>query len=343
MTTRQTAGNRTATEIRLASRPVGTPVPADFAFTEVDLPELAEGQILVRNTWMSVDPYQRERMRLDVAWAPPYEVGEAVDGPALGEVVESRAPAIPVGSTVVHFLGWRDLAVVDAAAATPVDPDLASPTDLMGPLGTTGLTAYIALTEIAPVKEGDVVFISAAAGAVGSIAGQLARRFGASTVIGSAGGPAKGEKIVERFGYDAAVDYKAGDLRGQLAAAAPEGIDVYIDNVGGEHLEAGLDALRHRGKAAIVGNVSGYNETGTPTGPSNYFDIAAKELTVRGVLVGHHFGAWADYISEASQWLAEGSLASEATVVDGLEKAPDAFIGMLKGENVGKMLVRLGE
>ncbi|GAB0101661.1 NADP-dependent oxidoreductase [Nocardia sp. JMUB6875] len=332
---------RTGREIQLAARPEGVPTAANFALVERPLPELAQGQILVRNTWMSVDPYMRGRMDDKPSYLPPFGLGEALEGSAVGEVIESRSSAIPVGATVTHFLGWRELAVVDAETATVIDTGLAEPHHYLGALGTPGLTAYAALTTIAPVRDGDVVFVSAAAGAVGSVAGQIARKLGASRVIGSAGGSAKTRLLTEEFGFDAAVDYRAGDLGGQLAAAAPEGIDVYLDGVGAEHLKVAIEAMRPGGRIALVGAISGYNGAAPEFTPDLYL-AATKEITLRGMLVTSHLARFGEYIGRAAGWLADGTLRARETVYEGLEQAPAAFLGVLSGANTGKMLVRLG-
>jgi NADPH-dependent curcumin reductase CurA len=256
-------------------------------------------------------------------------------------VVASRAAGIPVGATVSHFLGWREYAVLDAAAAAVVDTGLARPQDYLGALGPTGLTAYLAVTRIAPVGPRDVVFVSGAAGAVGSVAGQLARKLGAAKVIGSAGGPEKTKRIVEDFGFDAAIDYRAGSLAERLTELAPEGIDVYVDNVGGDHLRAAIGALKVHGKAALVGMISQYNATEPVPGPSNLYDVLTKRLTLRGVLVTDHPDVLPEYLAKAASWLTDGSLRTEETVVEGLDQAPGAFLGVLRGANTGKMLVRL--
>lgn len=332
----------TTREVRLAARPEGEPTPGTFELTETDLPPLEPGQVLVRNTWLSVDPYMRGRMDEDGGFAgiPPFEVGAPLDGAAAGEVIASRADDVPTGATVVHFLGWREHSVVDAAAVTPVDTDLAPTSAYLGVLGTTGLTAWAALTDVAPVEEGDVVFISAAAGAVGSVAGQFARRLGASRVIGSAGGPDKAKRLVSDLGYDAALDYKAGPLGPQLSGAAPDGIDVYLDSVGGDHLEVAIDALRDHGRVAVVGAIGEYNATKPVPGPTNLYDIAKKQLTLRGMVVASYLDRFPEYIAQAAGWLADG-LHTEETVREGLDQAPGAFIDVLRGGNIGKMLVRL--
>ncbi|QSB14974.1 NADP-dependent oxidoreductase [Natronosporangium hydrolyticum] len=333
----------TSREIRLAARPVGEPTVDNFAMATVPVPELTDGQLLVRNTWMSVDPYMRGRMDDRESYIPPFELDAPLDGGAVGEVVASRAATIPVGATVSHLLGWREYAVVDADGATVVDAEAAPAQAYLGVLGMPGLTAYASLTDTAPVREGDVVFISAAAGAVGSVAGQIARQLGASRVIGSAGGPAKAAKLTEQFGYDTAIDYREGDIAGQLAAAAPDGIDVYFDNVGGETLAAALDAARVGARFALVGAISVYNATEPVPGPSNLFLAVSKRLTLRGMLVLDHYGRFPEYLGKAAGWLAEGSVRTEETVYHGLERAPEAFLGVLRGENIGKMLVRLSD
>ncbi|CAL9584690.1 NADP-dependent oxidoreductase [Streptomyces sp. enrichment culture] len=328
-------------EIRLAARPVGEPGPEHFELASAPVPEPAEGQVVVRNTWMSVDPYMRGRMNDVPSYIPPFRLGEAMEGSAVGEVVASRSAEVPVGATVSHFLGWREYAVLDAAAATVVDAGRIPAQAYLGALGTTGLTAYVALTRTAPVREGDTVFVSAAGGAVGSVAGQLARRLGAVRVIGSAGGPAKTKRLVADFGYDAALDYRAGRLEEQLAEAAPEGVDVYLDSVGGDHLRAAIGAMRAGGRIAMVGAISGYNAETPAPGPDNLFEAAAKEVTLRGMLVSNWLDLFPEWIAKAAPWLADGTLRTEETVVDGIERAPEAFLGMMRGANTGKMLVRL--
>jgi NADPH-dependent curcumin reductase CurA len=334
--------HRIGREIRLAGRPLGTPGPEHFELARTTVPAPADGQIVVRNTWMSVDPYMRGRMDDAPSYLPPFQVGAALDGSAVGEVVESRSAAVPVGATVSHFLGWRDLAVLDAAGAQVLDVSAVAPQAYLGPLGTTGLTAYVALTEIAPVRAGDTVFVSAAAGAVGSVAGQLARLLGAGRVVGSAGGPDKAKQLTADFGYDAALDHRAGPIAAQLAAAAPDGIDVYLDNVGGEHLTAAIAAARPGARIALIGAVSTYNATAPTPGPDNLFEAYWKEVSMRGMLVTSYLDRFPDWIGRAAGWLRDGSLHTAETVVDGLDQAPAALLGVLRGANTGKMLVRLG-
>jgi NADPH-dependent curcumin reductase CurA len=331
----------TSREIRLAARPTGMPGPQHFVLAERELAPPGDGQILVRNTWMSVDPYMRGRMDSLETYIPPFAIGGALDGSAVGEVVASNADGVPVGATVSHFQGWREYAVLDAVDATIVDTTAAPPQAYLGVLGAPGLTAYAAVTDVAPVQPGDVVFVSGAAGAVGSAAGQIARQLGAARVIGSAGGDAKTRTAVERFGFDAAIDYRAGSVADQLAAAAPGGIDVYVDGVGGDHLQAAIGAMHEHGRIALVGAVSIYNATAPVPGPNNLYAAAYKQLTLRGMLVTSYFHLLPEYLERATAWIADGVLRSEETVVEGLDAAPDALVAVLRGANTGKMLVRL--
>ncbi|OPC84570.1 NADP-dependent oxidoreductase [Embleya scabrispora] len=333
----------TGREIRLAARPVGAPTAADFALVTAEIPALTEGQVLVRNTWMSVDPYMRGRMDDVESYIPPFALGAALDGSAIGEVIASRADTVPVGATVSHFAGWREYAVVDAATTIVVDTSAVPAQAYLGVLGTPGLTAYAALTEVAEVRPGDTVFVSGAAGAVGSVAGQIARKLGAAKVIGSAGGPAKAARLRADFGYDIALDYRAGAIGEQLAQAAPEGIDVYLDHVGGDHLEAAIGNAKVGARFALIGAISGYNATEPVPGPSNLFQAYIRRLNLRGMLVTDHLALFPEYIGRAVDWIADGSLHTEETVFDGLDRAPAAFLGVLSGANTGKMLVRLAD
>ena len=328
-------------EIHLVRRPVGEPVPEDFALVQAPVPAPAAGQVLVRNDWLSVDPYMRGRMNDVKSYVPPFALGEAMEGGAVGTVVESADDSVPVGATVLHMAGWREYAVLPAAAVRVVDPALAPAQAYLGVLGTTGLTAYAGLVEVAPVKPGDVVFVSGAAGAVGSVAGQVAKRLGAAKVIGSAGGPEKAARLTEQFGFDAAIDYRLGDVEGRLKQAAPEGIDVYFDNVGGEHLRAAIARLRVGGRVALCGAISQYNAAGPVPGPDNLALAIGKRLTLRGFIVMDHMHLAKEWIPQAAQWLRAGELRAEETVVEGIDQAVEAFLGLLRGANTGKMLIRL--
>jgi NADPH-dependent curcumin reductase CurA len=336
--------NRTETrEVHLVSRPSGWPVPENFAVVAADLPEPGEEELLVRNTHLSVDPYMRGRMNDVPSYVPPFGLGQAMSGGAVGEVVASNAAGFEPGDRVVHELGWREHAIVPAAGAHKFDP-VPGLTDsqFLGALGMTGLTAYAGLLDVAGFSSGETVFVSGAAGAVGSMAGQIARMRGAARVIGSAGSPEKVAYLTERLGFDAAFCYRDGKVRDLLAQAAPDGIDVYFDNVGGEHLEAAIGALKLRGRVAMCGAISQYNNTEAAPGPRNLALVIGKRLRLQGFIVTDHWKRFGDMVAEVGPWLANGDIVADETAVDGLDYAVDAFLGMLRGENTGKMVVRLG-
>ncbi|WP_194818224.1 NADP-dependent oxidoreductase [Nocardia sp. XZ_19_385] len=331
----------TTREWRLLARPAGEPKPADFELATSTLPDPGPGQILVANDWLSVDPYMRGRMNEGKSYLPPFELGQAMTGGAVGTVIASQVADLPVGTAVLHFAGWREHALLQASEAHRVDVKRSPPQAYLGVLGATGLTAYVGLTEIAPVRHGDVVFVSGAAGAVGSVAGQIARKLGAARVIGSAGGPQKCGILLSEFGFDAALDYRAGDLTAQLADAAPDGIDVYFDNVGGEHLQAALSVLNTFGRVALCGAISGYNAATPLPGPDNLHLATRKRITLRGYILGDHTGKSGEWLRTASAWLRDDSLRVRETVVEGVEHTLDAFLDLMRGANTGKMLVRL--
>jgi NADPH-dependent curcumin reductase CurA len=328
-----------AREIHLAARPTGEPIPENFALVETELPPPGPGQVLVRNVAMSVDPYMRGRMNDAKSYVPPFQVGAALDGGAVGTVVASSVDSLEPGDLVLHGLGWRDYALLDAKHVRQVDPAV-GPSAYLGVLGMPGLTAYVGLLDIAAMKPGDTVFVSGAAGAVGSLAGQIARLRGASRVIGSAGSMSKVEYLVDQLGFDAAFNYKDAPVRRQLREAAPDGIDVYFDNVGGSHLEAAIAAFKPYGRAALCGAISQYNATDA-SAPNNLALAIGKRLTMRGFIVSDHNDRMPAFQNEVAGWLTNGDISVAETFVDGLENAPAAFIGMLRGDNTGKMIVRL--
>ncbi len=327
-------------QVRLAARPCGEPQEADFRLVEVPVPELGEDQILVRNHWISVDPYMRGRMNDAESYIPPYELDEPLDGGAVGEVLQSTSERFAAGDMVLHGLGWRDVAVVPGRGARKIDTDVAPAQAYLGVLGMPGLTAYVGLLDIAELREGDVVFVSGAAGAVGSIAGQIAKLRG-HRVIGSAGSDAKVAHLLDVLGFDAAFNYRSGDVTELLRSAAPDGIDVYFDNVGGDHLEAAIACLNNHGRVAMCGAIAAYNAEDPVPAPRNLTLAIGKRLTLRGYIVSDHGKRMRDYAGEMGAWLREGRIVHEETVVDGLDAAPAAFIGLLRGQNTGKMLVRL--
>ncbi|MEY9845092.1 NADP-dependent oxidoreductase [Streptacidiphilus sp. MAP5-3] len=330
-----------AREWQLAARPKGWPTPADFALVEAPVTAPAPGRILVRNEYLSVDPYMRGRMNDVKSYAPPFQLGKAMDGGAVGRVVASAAEGFEVGDAVLHGLGWREYADVPAEHAVKVDSKAAPIESYLGVLGMPGLTAYAGLLRVGHFKEGDAVFVSGAAGAVGSIVGQVARLRGASRVVGSAGSDEKVRRLVEDFGFDAAFNYKNGPVAEQLAEVAPEGIDVYFDNVGGEHLEAAIGALHVHGRAVLCGAIAQYNDTTPPAAPRNLVQTIGKRLSLTGMLVGDHADLQPEFVAEVGGWLREGRLRFDETVVEGFDHAVDAFLGLLRGENTGKMLVRI--
>jgi NADPH-dependent curcumin reductase CurA len=331
----------TAREIRLASRPSGWPTDENFAFADVELPSPGPGELLVRNTFMSVDPYMRGRMNDVKSYTPPFELGKALEGGAVGEVVESGVDGVAAGDLVLHNAGWRSHALV--SEYTPLTPiEGVSPSHFLGALGMPALTAYVGLLDIAEFKPGDTVFVSGAAGAVGSVAGQIAKLKGASRVIGSAGSAEKVAHLKDDLGFDAAFNYRDGDVGELLAQAAPDGIDVYFDNVGGDTLEDALGAMRLRGRIVACGSISRYNATEALPGPRNLFLFVTKRLRMQGFLVFDHNDRFPAFLEEVGPRVADGSLRYRETIVDGIERAPEAFIGMLGGANIGKMLVRVG-
>ncbi len=331
----------TTREILFAKRPVGTPTLETFELSERTLRDPGEGELLVRNLWMSVDPYMRGRMTEAKSYVAGYELGKALQGGAVGEVIESNAEGFAPGDLVVHDLGWREHAVLKGAFARKLVDPVAPPQAYLGVLGMPGHTAYAGLTRVGEFKPGQTVFVSAAAGAVGSLVGQLARKLGAARVIGSAGGPEKVRHVVEDLGFDAAIDYKQGDLRGQLGAAAPDGIDVYFDNVGGEHLEAAISRINLHGRLVICGMIGQYNATEPPPAPRNLMALIATRSRMEGLLVSDHEDLRDEFLSTVGPWVAAGEISYRETIREGLEAAPQAFIDLLAGANTGKMLVQL--
>ena len=334
----------TSTQIQLVARPQGWPTHDDFRTVTVEYGDLEPGQVRVRNAFLSVDPYMRGRMNDVKSYTPPFALGETMTGGAIGRVVESAPDDVPVGALVQHELGWRDVAQADRAAFRLVPELPGVPLSVrLGILGMTGLTGYVGLTAIAGMREGDTVFVSGAAGAVGTAAGQIARLLGAKRVIGSAGSAEKVALLTEKYGYDAAFNYKDAPVREQLAALAPEGVDVFFDNVGGDHLEAALDVLNPGGRVALCGAIAGYNTTEKPAGPDNMANIITRGLTLKGFTLAGYVHLAPEFSEKMAAWLGAGQIAYDETIVDGVENAVDAFLDMMRGANTGKMLVRVAE
>ncbi len=332
-----------STQVQLVARPHGWPTAEDFRTVQVELADLAPGEVRVANTFVSVDPYMRGRMNDTKSYTTPYALGETMTGGAVGRVVESRADGLAVGDVVLHQQGWRDVAQGDAAGFRQVaELDGAPLSAHLGILGMTGYTAYVGLRKIAAMRPGDVVFVSGAAGAVGTAAGQIARILGASRVVGSAGSAEKVALVTGRYGYDAAFDYHVAPVREQLPAAAPDGIDVYFDNVGGDHLEAALDVLNRGGRVALCGAITSYNTTEATPGPDNLTTIITQGLTLRGFTLSDHLELYGEFGRDMGRWFAEGRIQFDETVVDGIEHAVDALLAQMHGGNIGKMVVRTG-
>ena len=341
----------TGREVQLVTYPRGEVRPSDFRVVEVEVREPGPGEVLVRNTWTSVDAALRLRLRdkAPAGYFAAFPLEAPMDGIfTVGEIVESRADGFEPGDTVWHAAGWCDYAVVEAgmpalggvATLTKLDLEVAPAQAYLGVLGGNGLTAYAGLFRIAALREGDVVWVSAAAGAVGSLVGQMAKIRG-HRVIGSAGSDEKVAYLLGELGLDDAFNYRSGPLPELLRAAAPDGIDVYFDNVGGGHLEAALDALRDSGRVAVCGTISEYDADDPPPGPRNLFMVVAKNLTIRGFRGSSNVDLLPDMTREVGAWLREGRLRYRETIVEGLEHAPEALAGLMRGDNTGKMLVRI--
>ncbi|SNR93840.1 hypothetical protein SAMN06265360_1383 [Haloechinothrix alba] len=331
----------TATEIHLASRPVGLPSKDDFAIVRAEVREPGDGEVVVRNDYLSVDPYMRGRMNDVKSYIPPFRVGEVMDGGAVGTVVASRSDELAVGDTVLHEYGWREYAVAPATRFRAVDTTRVPASSYLSVLGMPGQTAYFGLFDVAAMRPGDTVFVSGAAGAVGSLVGQFAKLRGARRVIGSAGSADKVAYLREELGFDEAFNYKDGPVAEQLAEAAPRGIDVYFDNVGGDHLEAALTSLRTYGRVAMCGAITQYNDTEPAPGPRNLFLAVTKRLSMRGFIVMDFAERAREFTAEVSRWVRDDRVRVRETVTSGISSMPDAFLGLFSGDNLGKMLVRL--
>jgi NADPH-dependent curcumin reductase CurA len=328
-------------EVQLVSRPPGLPSLQDFRVVEVEVGDPGPGEVLVRNLFLSVDPYMRARMRERKSYDPPYALGETMTGPAVGRVVASRSDRFEPGDYVSSRLGWREAFRSAPDALTPLGSLAASPSAYLGILGMPGMTAYVGLFGAASLKDGDTVFVSAAAGAVGSAAVQFAKVKGCR-VLGSAGGPEKVAYLRE-LGVDYAFDYRDGALRDHLKRGAPEGIDVYFDNVGGDHLQAAISSMRAFGRIALCGSISMYNDTAPTGGITNMPRAAGLGLNLRGFLTRHYEHMRGDFLRDVAAWLADGRISYRETVSEGIDSAPAAFIGLFTGANIGKAVVRVGE
>jgi NADPH-dependent curcumin reductase CurA len=329
----------TSRQVQLLSRPHGLPTPANFTLAQTEIAPLNENEVLVRNLFLSVDPYMRGRMNDGKSYVPPFELGKPLDGGAVGEVVESRAGEFKPGDAVTSNFGWRECFIGAPSQLHKVDRSIQPLSVYLGALGMTGMTAWAGLNLI-DLRSFDTIFISGAAGAVGNVAGQLAKARGCRT-IGSAGSPAKVKFLKEECGFDEAFDYKAGPIPEQLSLAAPDGIDVYFDNVGGDSLEAALSCLRVHGRIVACGSISGYNDDTPRPGLSNLFNVIGKRLTMKGMIVSDWLDRQGEFQQEMSGLFKEGKVKNHETVAKGIDHAVDAFVGLFQGKNVGKMIVAL--
>jgi NADPH-dependent curcumin reductase CurA len=322
----------------LASRPQGALTPENFLLQTVPVPAMKEGEVLVRNHYLSLDPYMRGRIDDARSYAPPQPLGQVMMGGTAGEVIESRSPAFKAGDKVVGMLGWAEMGICDAQSLHKVDTTAVPLSAYLGPAGMPGITAWYGVTQIMEPKEGQTVVVSAAAGAVGSVAGQLAKLRG-SRAVGIAGGPEKCAHVVGDLGFDACVDYRAGNVKGDLKAAAPKGVDALFENVGGEIFDACLARMNPFGRIALCGLISGYE--GQPIPIHNTRAFLTMRLSMRGFIISEHLELWSHAMRELVPLVATGQLKYRETIAEGLSAAPAALIGLLHGKNLGKQLVKL--
>jgi NADPH-dependent curcumin reductase CurA len=329
-------------EIRLKNRPVGLPAESDFELAEVTIPEVRTSEVLVQNIYMSVDPYMRGRMVDRKSYLPPFQLNQPLEGSCVGRVVESKNEQFQVGDFVLGRLGWRENFISDGKGILKIDPKVAPIQAFLGTLGMPGLTAYVGLLDIGKPKAGETVFVSAAAGAVGSVVCQIAKLKGCY-VVGSAGSDAKVSWLLEEAGVDAAYNYKkVENVITEVGKNCPKGIDVYYENVGGIHLQAALAHMNKFGRIVMCGTIATYNATQPVAGPTNLSNVTTKQLTLQGFIVGDRQNKLQQFYADMGKWIAEGKIKWKETIVEGLENAPRAFIGLFKGENIGKMIVKIG-
>ncbi|MBU6450169.1 MAG: NADP-dependent oxidoreductase [Cyanobacteria bacterium REEB67] len=332
--------------IVLASRPSGEPVDENFRLEEKELRPLAAGEVLLRTIYLSLDPYMRGRMSDAKSYAEPVPIGGVMEGGTVSQVVESQFDGLKAGAYVFGYTGWQSHAVAKGETLRQIDPSLAPLSTALGVLGMPGMTAYMGLLNIGQPKTGETVVVSAASGAVGAVVGQIAKLKGCR-VVGIAGGVRKCEYVVKELGFDACVDHKDAGLAGLVKDACPEGIDIYFENVGGAVFEAVLPLLNDFARMPVCGLISHYNDSAPPPGPNKapllMRAVLTRRLTLRGFIVSDFAAQQGDFIRDVGQWLKEGKIKYLEDIVDGLEKAPKAFQGLLKGANFGKLVVRVAD
>lgn len=328
-------------EVHLVSRPQGKPTLEDFDIVEADIPNLNDGQFLVQNEWMSVDPYMRGRMNEGESYVPPFQLNRVMDGSCVGKIKESKSKDFEVGDYVTGRKGWREFWVGDREQAEKIDVSATQPQIYLGVLGITGMTAYFGLKDIARLKNGERVFVSAASGAVGSVACQIAK-IQDCYVVGSAGSSEKIQWLKDNAKIDEAFNYHdVDDVATRLNELNPEGYDVYFDNVGGDHLQGAIESLNTYGRIVACGMISGYNDETPQPGPSNLFKIIGKRLRMQGMIVSDYLDRKGEFLNDMLGWVKDGRVNWEETVTEGIENAPQAFIDMLAGNKIGKALVKL--
>ncbi|MEA2313846.1 MAG: hypothetical protein QOI03_538 [Solirubrobacteraceae bacterium] len=335
--------NSTNRQVRLAARPSGLPKPSDWELTEEATPAPGPGEFVTAISHISLDPAMRGWMNAGASYIAPVEIGEVMRAAAVGRVLTSEHPGFEPGDHVCGTLGVQEFALCNGKGVIKIDPSLAPPATYLGTLGLSGMTAYFGLLDVAKLKDTDTVVVSGAAGAVGSVAGQIAKLKGAR-VIGIAGGEAKCRWLVDDLGFDAAIDYKAQDVRRELRGSAPQGVDVYFDNVGGEILDAVLTNLARRARVVICGAVSQYNATDGVRGPSNYLALLVARASMTGMVVFDYASRYGEAAGELARWMAEGLLISREQIHEGgVESFPEALLKLFAGENTGKLVLHIGE
>jgi NADPH-dependent curcumin reductase CurA len=329
-------------QFKLATRPVGMVKRSDFEFTQGPVPEAGDGEIVVKNLFISLDPAMRGWMNEGKSYVPPVGIGEVMRAGAVGKVVASKNTKFAAGDHVVGIFGVQDYALSNGKGVTKVEPKLAPLPVYLGTLGMPGMTAYFGLLDVGQAKAGETVVVSGAAGAVGTVVGQIAKIKGCR-VVGIAGGADKCEWIVKELGFDAAIDYKKGDLKAALKQNCPKGIDVYFDNVGGEILDTALTQLAMRARIVICGAISQYNNTTPMKGPSNYMSLLVNRARMQGMVVFDYADRYAEAAREMAGWMQQGKLKSREDVVEGLETFPETLLKLFKGENTGKLVLKVAD
>ncbi len=332
----------TNTQIKLARRPVGEPQGSDFEISTATVPEPGEGQVLIKVLYLSLDPAMRGWMNEGKSYVPPVQIGEVMRALGAGRVVASRHPDFAVGDHVTGTTGVQEYAVLDGSELTKVDPSVAPLPTFLHVLGMTGMTAYFGLLEVGQPKAGETVVVSGAAGAVGTVVGQIAKLKGCR-VVGIAGGKEKCDFLTGELGFDAAVDYKRGDLKAALRAACPEGVDVFFDNVGGDILDTVLTRLRMHARIVICGAISQYNNTTPVKGPSNYLSLLVNRARMQGMVVFDYADRYAEAAREMAGWMREGRLKHREHIVEGLETFPERLLMLFRGENFGKLVLKVAD